>query len=237
MTPFQLGMNGQVANEMHQIIGRIRYSDDEDEWDEWLLLSAAGAYRWFSDSDDVGLVLWYPFTPAQPVDPRTINRGTRINLGETSAVVRSRGTAAIDYLEGELTWKARVGDTMNYAEAVEGNTLYSVEWTEDEVEFYRGERQDRPTIENAFGVQYDRTQDGERVAAADAAAGGYGGYRGCLSPSGLVVVVVVVLILACVVMSMVNSSGVGGVFIPGGGISTGSPGRSLGGGGGGGGGK
>lgn len=234
MTPFQVGMEGAVADEMHRIIGRIRYRDEEDAWDEWLLLSAKGAYRWFSDSTDVGLVLWHPFAPSKPVDPRTIRRGATLDLGEEQARVRSQGTASIDYLEGELTWRARVGDTMSYAEATSDRALYSVEWTDEEIEFFRGEHQDRPAIENSFGVKYERPADRERVAAAGAGAGGY---NGCLTPSGLVIVLVIVLVLGCLVMSAMSSPGVGGFFFPVGGVSSGSPGRGVGGGGSGGGGK
>src|SRR5690349_15127140 len=153
-TAFQLGMQGTLGPDTYQIIGRVRYRDEEDVWDEWLLLSMQGAYRWISDSEDVGLVLWYPITPTQPIDPRSIARGQTLNLGPAQARVRSRGAAVIDYLEGELTWRARVGDRMDYAEAVgPGDTMFSIEWTPNEVEFFQGQRLDRAAIEAAFGMQ------------------------------------------------------------------------------------
>ncbi len=241
-TPFKLGMKGIIGFVNYQVIGRIRYIDtgeeyasvsgldDEDadegsdEWDEWLLLSEEGAYRWISDSDDVGLVLWEPFTPTAPVDPDTIRRGVSLNLEDAaSARVRSRGSATIEFLEGEMTWRAMLGDRMNYAEAVNRSRLYSVEWTPEEVEFYRGERLDRGSIESAFGIE---SQERELVGAG-AGGGGGGGKRrtGCFSSSTLIIIGVVVVILLCMVVST-SSGGVSGFMS---GISSGSVGRSTGG--------
>jgi len=232
VTPFKLGMQGTIHGVTYQIIGRIRYvdtgeefagtsygDDDDDDgsdiWDEWLLLSAEGAYRWISDSEDVGLVLWEPFTPSAPVDPNSIYRGATLDLGEgTSARVRSRGSARIRYLEGELTWRAALDDKMNYAEAVGQSGLYSVEWTPDEIEFYRGQHLDRAATEQAFGV----------VRTAPVGAGRRGG------SANLVLIAVVIVVVICLCMAL---SSTGGGFGSGGFVSTGSPGRSIGGGGGG----
>jgi hypothetical protein len=209
-TPFQLGMQGAIGEDTYQIIGRVRYRDEEDVWDEWLILSRVGAYRWISDSEDVGLVLWYPFNPPAPINPMTIDRGGKLNLGGMApATVRSRGTARIDYIEGELTWRATVGDTMNYAEAVGADgTMYSVEWTASEVEFYGGQKLDRNAIHQSFGIQ------GPVPMAAGAGSSG----SGCgLSPTMIAILVVVVIII-CIVMSALPSSGYGGsgIFIGGG---------------------
>jgi hypothetical protein len=152
MTPFTIGMRGTIEGEEQAVIGRVRYSDDEDAWDEWLLLTASGDYRWISEDEDEGMVLWHSFTPSQPVDPNTIGGGATFDLGEGPARVRERGSATIDYLEGELTWKAHVGDTMQYIDAEGGGNLFSIEWTPDEIEFWRGKRLDAREVALAFGI-------------------------------------------------------------------------------------
>lgn len=207
-TPFQLGMQGAIGEDTYQIIGRVRYRDEEDVWDEWLILSRMGAYRWISDSDDVGLVLWYPFNPPAPINPMTIDRGGKLNLGGMApATVRSRGTASIEYIEGELTWRATIGDTMNYAEAVGADgTMYSVEWTASEVEFYGGQKLDRGAVQQSFGIQ------------GPVAASGGGGPNNSRLSVGTVLIIAVVVIIICIVVSSLPPSGFGGS----GGFSTGS---------------
>ena len=215
--PFQLGMQGAIGPETYAIIGRVRYRDQDDEWDEWLVLSTGGAYRWISDSADVGMVFWKPVTPPAPIDPSIIERGGVFNLGYGPAQVRSRGDAVIAYQEGELTWRARLGDRMDYAEAVSGNTLYSIEWTPNEIEFFQGERVDRGTVEAAFGLP-----PRGRVPGVAAGAVGRPPGRpprtlwGCAFLPTAALVLIVAVILMCIVFAVVApavssvASGVGG---------------------------
>jgi hypothetical protein len=170
MTPFEIGTRGTVAGEEHAIIGRVRYRDDEDAWDEWLLLSASGDYRWISEDEDEGMVLWHSFTPTQPVDPNTVHQGATIDLGEGPARVRERGSARIDYLEGELTWKARVGDTMEYIDAEGASQLYSIEWTTDEIEFWRGQRVQAREVATAFGISPSAAVGSPKLAVSGISA-------------------------------------------------------------------
>jgi hypothetical protein len=200
-------------------------------WDEWLLLSASGQYRWISDSEEEGMALWEPFVPTNPIDPNTIREGHSINLRGMPARVRDRGSAKIDYLEGELTWKARLGDTMEYAEAEGPDGRYSIEWTPEEVEFYWGQRLNRREIEQAFGLT------GAQLTAAGVSGGGRK-KGGCLSTAIVVAIVIVMICLCVAIASAMPSSGSGGsVSFGGSSIRSGSPGRSFSGGGGGGGGK
>ena len=221
MTPFQPGMTGTLNGEQHMLIGRVLYRSDEgDEWDEWLLLSASGQYRWISDSEEEGMALWEPFVPTDPIDPNTIQEGRSINLRGAPARVRDRGEAKITYLEGELTWKARLGDTMQYAEAEGSDGRYSIEWTPEEVEFYWGQRLNRTEIAQAFGL----------TSAAVAAASGRSDAKGNCRSAAIVIAVVIVFLVICMVMAMIPSTGSSGGF--GSGIRSGSSGRSFSGGGG-----
>jgi len=152
-TQFQVGMEGTLESQKFQIIGRVVYRDDEgDVWDEWLLLSAAGEYVWISDSVNEGMALWRGFVPPEPVEPDKVHEGDTITLRGEKIRVRDRGRATIDYLEGELTWKATVGSTMQYIEADSAKQRISIEFTENEVEFYAGGRMDGEEIAKAFGA-------------------------------------------------------------------------------------
>ncbi len=223
MTQFRPGLQGMLNGEQHMIIGRVQYRSDEgDVWEEWLLLSASGQYVWISDSEEEGMALWFPFTPAQPIDPNTIREGSTINLRGTPARVRDRGDARITYLEGELTWKARVGDTMDYAEAESASERLSLEWTSDEVEFYYGQRLNRRAIEQAFGL----------ATAAPAGKGAPPKKGGCLSTVLVILVVFVILVICVVVAAAMPSTGSTTGSSGGPSIRFGSPGRSFSGGGG-----
>ena len=152
-TQFKVGMQGPLDGQTFEIIGRVVYHDEEDDiWDEWLLLSAAGEYVWISDSDNEGMALWRGFVPSEPVEPAKIAEGMRLNLRNATVTVRDVGRANIDYLEGELTWKAKVNDKMNYAEADGASQRVSIEYTQNEIEFYYGRRLDRVATAKAFGA-------------------------------------------------------------------------------------
>ena len=149
--------------------------------------------------------------------------------------MRWKATSYIAYLEGELTWRATAGDRMDYAEAVAPEGMYSIEWTENEIEFYQGRRLDRGTVEQAFGLGAARGLVGS--GAGGGAAGGPPRRGGCLAGGGSVIIILIVLLIICFVISALDSGG----YVSGGGVGpsirTGSSGRSVGGGGSGGGGK
>ena len=219
VTPFQPGMQGTINGEQHMIIGRVLYRSDEgDEWDEWLLLSASGQYRWISDSEEEGMALWEPFVPTAPIDPNTVREGQTINLRGMSARVRDVGSARIDYLEGELTWKARVGDTMRYIEADGSGGRYSIEFTPEEVEFYWGQTLNRSEVAQAFGL-----------TGVGAASGGRPGGKGSCLSTAIVIGIVIVMLVICALVVALPSTGSSGSRS---GIRSGSIGRSFSGGGG-----
>jgi hypothetical protein len=119
-----------------QVVGRVCY-DDEGHWDEWLLMSEDGEYRWLVE-DEGETTLYWPFVPTNPVDPNKV--GWYLDLEGFKARVTERGHATIEYVEGELTWKARVGDGMYYLDAEYADGVYSIEWSEREIEFFKGRK-------------------------------------------------------------------------------------------------
>jgi Domain of unknown function (DUF4178) len=203
-TKFTIGMQGTLQGQAFEIIGRVRYRDDENyTWDEWLLLSAAGDYRWLSDDAEEGMVLWHAFTPTQPLDPNTVRDGQTINLGDGPARVTEVGVAIIDYLEGELTWKAAKGESMHALDAQgAGGAMFSIEWTADEVEFYRGGRQNSAEAAAAFGVP--------RGAAVGVASGGGAAAGKRHAPLAVVMIVALVIIMLCVCVGAAVGAGGGG---------------------------
>ncbi len=194
VTPFQLGMRGQINGQEYEIIGRVVYHDDEDDvWDEWLLLSAAGEYVWISDSENEGMALWHSFIPKNPVEPNTLEEDQSLVLRTDRVTVRDLGSMKIDYLEGELTWKATVGDQVSYAEADSANERISIEYSQDEVEFYWGEDLDRNATAKAFGVTRQLPTGGTMRGKAKV---------GMLSGVGGVFTAMICIALLCIVVAV-----------------------------------
>lgn len=225
-TPILPGMSGQFE-EQFQVIGRIRYRDEE-AWDEWLMITTEGRYRWLSEGRE-GFSIWDPFVPVNPIDLGTVGNydqmvGQTLNLDGNAARVTDRGTGTVEFIEGEMSWKARAGDQMNYLEAEGGGWRYSVEWTPEEVEFFRGQRIEDNAVRRAFGLP-------ERAAPPRRRRGG-------TSITLIVAIVVIVLVCLCIVVAASADTGASNGEGPGffpipigvGGGSGGSSGGSSGGG-------
>jgi hypothetical protein len=152
MMPIKPGMECTFKEEVHQVIGWIRYEgwDDEERWrwDEWLLASATGKYRWLSYDTEEGFVLQEKISPLAPFDPR---RATSIQVPGGTARVTERAPARVIALDGEMTWQCTVGDQVAYFEAQRGSARYSVEYTQDEIELFEGQALSDAEVWTAFG--------------------------------------------------------------------------------------
>jgi len=150
--PIELGMEGTFKDEKHQVIGWLRYQgwDDEDRWrwDEWLLAAASGKYRWLSYDDEEGFVLQEKIQPTAPFDPQT---ATTIETPDGTARITERNPARIIALNGELTWKANVGDEIKYLEARRNGQRYSVEYSAEAIEVLAGQTLSEQEVWTAFG--------------------------------------------------------------------------------------
>jgi hypothetical protein len=145
-------MECTFKEEVHQVIGWIRYEgwDDEERWrwDEWLLASATGKYRWLSYDPEEGFVLQERISPLAPFDPR---RATSIKVPGGAARVTERAPARVIALDGEMTWQCTVGDQVAYLEAQRGSARYSVEYTKNEIELFQGQALSDSEVWTAFG--------------------------------------------------------------------------------------
>jgi len=150
--PIELGMEGTFDGELCQVIGWIRYEgwDDEDRWrwDEWLLASSKGEFRWLSYDTEEGFLIQEKIAPTEPFDPR---RSVFVPTPGGRARVTERSPARIIALAGELTWQAKVGERIKYLEAVRGSARYSVEYTKDEIELLEGRALSALEVWRAFG--------------------------------------------------------------------------------------
>ena len=164
-----LGIEGSINGINYQVVGRIRYRDTRtyEWWDEWLLLSQNGQYLWLQE-DDWDFTLMHKYTPKVPFDPNTV--GEYMEVDGLKLYVEDNSSATIVFFEGELTWKAEVGETINYVDAWKGeDTLYSCEWTDREIMYFIGKDILADKIYQAFNLgkppseAYEEDDDEEGV--------------------------------------------------------------------------
>jgi hypothetical protein len=178
-SPLKLGLTATLLGHEYQIIGRIRAEEESWHWDEWFLWSTNGFPLWLQEGED-GFVIWRVFYPTVPVNPWLAQGWVKLDDAGTKAKIRERGIGTIAFLEGELTWSARPGERFNYLDCARGETRYSVEYTENEIQYLRGETRSQRQIWDAFGLRGDASpaqptpaaggDDWEQTVAADAAA-------------------------------------------------------------------
>ena len=162
--PISLGDWATFDEERFQVIGWLRYKgwDDEDRWhwDEWLLSSEAGGYRWLSLDDDGIFGLYSKRSVPAPVNYRS----NRIPISDKKWVpVLERGSAQILGIAGELTWEARVKDKFQYIEGHNLKHKYTVELHKDEIELSEGTVLTESAVWEAFANK-------EMLATLEAAA-------------------------------------------------------------------
>ncbi|MBA3534299.1 MAG: DUF4178 domain-containing protein, partial [Ardenticatenales bacterium] len=148
------GMEGEFDGEMHQVLGWICFMGEDDgerwTWDEWLLLSSSGKYRWLSYDREEGFALQEKILPTAPFDPYYVSH---LPVPGGFAKVTEKAPATIIALSGELTWRAEVDDKIYYVEARLGDKCYSVERTKDEIELLEGRFLKAGEMKRAFSIK------------------------------------------------------------------------------------
>jgi hypothetical protein len=164
LTPVKLGMKARLQGREYEVIGRVVMEGSEDgetfQWTEFQLLSTTGDVAYL-EFDDGQWKYMEPFVPPTPFDPKEVGGvGATVRIDHATATVTDVGSGAVTAVEGELTYKATVGEPRSYLEAKTLTKLYGVEWTDDEIEFYRGRYLSEREVLQAFGLK-------EQLAALD----------------------------------------------------------------------
>lgn len=163
--PIEPGMEGTFNGRKYLVVGWLRFKGFDDEevwfWDEWLMVGEDGSVLWISYDSEEGFLLNEKIPLDEAFDPRTARK---IPVPDGNATIRERGEARIRGINGELTWKAKIGETVHYIEASQGRQPYSIEYTREEIELYRGTQISEEDVWTAFG----KTELVEAMRAAQA---------------------------------------------------------------------
>lgn len=198
---FRLGIKGTLKGVEYEIIGRIRYQDEDEwekaTWDEWFAVSADGGYHYFVEEE--GEVHSYEDYTPQSIDlesdPGSIDfEGKRISRDEAYV-------GRIVFAEGELPWKPETGEPATMFDFKKDGARYTIEQSEDEVSITRGEKIPYRDIVAAFGGEKEKGRYRKTMAMrANYRRRAFVYLAGCAAA------------LVLTVVSCLNSSPVGGVM-------------------------
>jgi len=152
-TLFKLGLKGKIKGIEYEIIGRLRYQEEDEydkcTWDEWVAVSAEGTYHYFTEED--GRIYSYEEYIPESIDMESSEKyiefeGKKINKEEGYI-------GRIVLAEGELPWKPEIGEPLLCYDFKKGGVHYTVEKSEDEVSITKGERLTHGQIIDAFNIE------------------------------------------------------------------------------------
>ena len=155
--PLRIGQKGKLKGVDYAVIGLVGYrQQDEDgvyEWLEYLLFSPTHGYVWLCYEESH----WVLVHEVKEIPDIDISRSTPVR---TSFSYRDKNFklfecdyASIFYLEGELTWDARIGDKILYSDSVCPPYMFCTEKRNGEIEYFFGEYIFPKEIKEAFGYE------------------------------------------------------------------------------------
>jgi hypothetical protein len=140
-------------------------------WNEFQLVAPDGdvGYLEYEEGKWKWMKPFIPRTPLGPIELVNQTPGTSLKLEETAVPVTQNSTAQTYLAEGPLTFNAETGDRVNYLDAGSSKQLYSVQWSANEIEFFRGHQVSAREVFSAFGLTeelraVERVQLGRRSA-------------------------------------------------------------------------
>lgn len=150
-SPLAIGMQGRLKDVEFTIIGMVQYRDEwQGAWLDHALYSPTHGYAWLSyESGHFVFSRRVRDVPGSAVVPRT-----RARFAACGRVfeVHGRYRAEVAFVEGELTYVAEVGHSVQVLDGIDPPFVYSIERSEDEEEYSLGEYQDATEVYRAFGV-------------------------------------------------------------------------------------
>lgn len=157
-TPLRLGMKATFEGKEFEATGRqvmVEHSEGEVySWEEWVLIAEDGDLVYL-EYDEGKWKVSRPYTPEQPVGPGVLqgmSPGSVLPV-DGGALVTDAGSYEVVHAEGEFPYVIVPGRKLGYVDATRLQDFYSVEWTEDSIEYYRGRFLDERTLYTIFGLR------------------------------------------------------------------------------------
>ena len=154
-SPLKIGMKARIKGVEHTLIGMIEYQMREEgvtyRWVDFQLYSPTHGYGWITYNNGHFVFTYRVRAVPNPTNAWQRAPKTQVHaLGRTFKVYESY-KARISYVEGELTWIAKLGDEARLTEAVDPPYQFTYESAKNEVEYSLGEYLDHDAVRAAFG--------------------------------------------------------------------------------------
>jgi DNA-directed RNA polymerase subunit RPC12/RpoP len=146
---FKVGSRGTILGKPFTANGRIRYKYSGGFFDEWFL-DYDGEPAWFAE-DEGAYTLYTEQIEAVDVPENidSVRAGQNLMIGDKKVMIKEKGKAVIEGGEGELSYSVEPGTQVIYIDAVWNGKKASIEYTEDELEFFIG----RPVLKKDIAVE------------------------------------------------------------------------------------
>lgn len=149
--PISLGMQGRIKGVNFTVIGMIQYSSVDSRWINLFLFSPTHGYAWLEYEN--GHFVFSRMVRDKPSGfNKNLIKSTFKVRGKTFKVFDSYN-ATVSFVEGELTWVAKVGDKVNITDGIVPPYVFSVEQTGKELEYSFGEYISPDVIYRAFKIK------------------------------------------------------------------------------------
>jgi hypothetical protein len=152
--PLKIGMQAQIKGVDFTLIGMVEYlSEDIDRWVDFCLYSPTHGYQWLTYNNGHYVFSRRVRTVPTPETVQHFSPKMRINAMDRTFLAYEQYEAKIVYVEGELTWLAKRGDTIQATEAIAPPYIFSYETSDNELEYNLGEYLPAKDVHQAFGLE------------------------------------------------------------------------------------
>ncbi len=202
MSYLQLGDKGKIDGNEVEILGYILYKGGSFSetwyWEEWFGVSD-NKYFWLHFDPEKNIYIVYrQITPRKPIDLKSIRLYKEVQLSDTEKFrVTEIDEGEVVNVEGLIPWKIKIGEVVKYVDGKLHNLHYSIEWTENEIEVYKGMQHTRRQVLKIF----DQKEGLKKLVAEEKRKKQMG-----IFTSSIVTIIIICLIFMCCLMSFIDAT-------------------------------
>jgi hypothetical protein len=135
----RVGDGGTVRGRRFEVLGRVRFSYEEGQWDEWFLRFDDGEPVWLSE-DEGEYVLYSKRRLTQPVPPwEEIRVGGFLPIPPLNVFITDKRATEIAGAEGEISSSAGPGETFHHVHGNAAGRAVGVIYTRRGIDFTQGD--------------------------------------------------------------------------------------------------